>query len=238
MLQSTIASIFAGGIHYLGREGHRTGMYKRQVTGSVPIEIQGIAGDEQADRHGHGGPEKAVHQYAIESYRKLIDAFPQCQSLLVPGSIGENLSVASFSESDVHIGDIFRVGTATLQVSQPRSPCWKINHRYDVESMSQFIAENRITGWYYRVLKPGALNPGDEIVLLDRLTSQFSIDRFWKIQSDHRPPLDILQELSLTPGLAPDWQQQLSNRVKWLQKTSSKNHGSGVEAQRIMSVSP
>ena len=218
VVNSTIETVFAGGLGLLAPEGQRSGIFKRRVTGRARVEVDGIVGDEHADMRVHGGPEKAVHQYAIENYARLARAFPQCAQLLVPGSLGENLSAPGLSELNVHIGDVFRLGSTVLQVSQPRSPCWKINHRFGVERMSIHVAQERITGWYYRVLEPGVIQAGDEFSLLERQNERFSIDAFWQVQSLHRPCLQDLLALSAVLGLADDWKQRLSERVKWLQK--------------------
>ncbi|MDR6412794.1 MOSC domain-containing protein YiiM [Paraburkholderia terricola] len=215
-----IQQIFAGGLENLEPEGQRTGIYKRGNPGAARVEVMGIVGDEHGDPRVHGGAEKAVHQYAVENYSKLMHEFPQCAQSLKPGSLGENISAHGMSEPNVHIGDVFQAGSAVLQVSQPRSPCWKINHRFGVERMSMFIAQARITGWYYRVLRPGNIQPGDPITRLERHTSRFSIEQFWLVQMSHRPSLDDLAELAAVPGLAPEWRQRLQHRAKWLRAES------------------
>ena len=75
----------------------------------------------------------------------LAASFPGIAHALVPGQIGENVSTHGWTEDDVHLGDVFRIGAARVQVSQPRSPCWKINHRFDVEGLSKLIAETGMT---------------------------------------------------------------------------------------------
>ena len=78
------------------------------------------------------------------------------------------------------------------------------------------IAEGRITGWYYRVVRPGIIAPGDTITLVDRETERFSIDEFWRVQLAHRPAIDALVELIGVSGLAPEWKRRLGEREKWL----------------------
>jgi MOSC domain-containing protein YiiM len=217
-----IQHLFAGGLENLEPEGQRTGIYKRRITEAAHVERLGIVGDEHGDLRVHGGPEKAIHQYAAENYGLLAQAFPQCAPSLVPGSLGENMSAHGMTERSVHIGDVYRVGSVVLQVTQPRSPCWKINHRFAVEKMSMFIAQERITGWYYKVVMPGVIQLGDEIVLSERHTHRFSVEQFWRVQMSHRPSLDELAELAAVPGLAPEWRQRLEHRVKWLGAQSRK----------------
>ena len=217
-LTSNIDHVYAGGLRVLQPEGQQTGMFKQRHAGPVRVEMHGIVGDQQGDTRVHGGPEKAIHQYAAQNYKRLAQAFHGSASELKAGSLGENISAVGLCEVSVHIGDVFQVGSAVLQVSQPRSPCWKINHRFDAEHMSMFVAKERITGWYYRVIQPGYFEVGAGIELLERYTERFSIDRFWQVQLSHRPVIDDLLALAATHGLAPDWQRRLSERAKYLQK--------------------
>ena len=232
---TNIESLFAGGTGYLESEGHRSGIFKRRVAGPVRVEAQGIVGDEQADRRVHGGPEKAVHHYAAENYERIAQAFIQCAQALVPGSLGENISAHGLTEHNVHIGDVLRIGSAVLQVSQPRSPCWKINHRFGAERMSMHIARERITGWYYRVVSPGVIQAGDAIALVERQTERFSIDQFWQVQLSHRPLIDELYELIAVPGLAPDWKGRLEERARWLM---SRRRAPDESLERMHTTSP
>lgn len=215
-LGATIEGLFAGGLGVLDVEGHTSGIFKRRIDDYAAIEVGGIVGDEHADSRVHGGPEKAVHQFAAENYARLAGGFPFRMSALVPGSLGENISASGLSEHNVHIGDVFVVGTAVLQVSQPRSPCWKINHRFSVDEMSAFIVKARITGWYYRVINPGIVRAGDRMTLVERHTDVVSIDRFWQVQLAHRPSLEDLATVADALGLAPDWKRRLSERLRWL----------------------
>ncbi|WP_260954354.1 MOSC domain-containing protein [Pseudomonas citri] len=221
-LTSTIERVFAGGLELLKPEGQCTGIFKRSLTEAARVELHGIVGDQHGDTRVHGGPEKAVHQYAAQNYARLAQAFGQSAEQLLAGSLGENISAFGLSECNVYVGDVFRIGTSVMQVSQPRSPCWKINHRFDAEHMSMFVANERITGWYYRVLQPGFIEAGSQIELLERHTERFSIDWFWQVQLSHRPDIDELLALASAPGLAADWGARLSERAKWLQKHAGK----------------
>ena len=139
-MATRVEGLYIGKISVLGPEGQLSGIFKRPV-GTVNVSADGFEGDHQADRRVHGGPEKAIHHYAAENYALLAASFPAIAQALVPGQIGENVSTQGWTEDDVHLGDVFRIGAARVQVSQPRSPCWKINHRFDVEGLSKLIAE-------------------------------------------------------------------------------------------------
>jgi len=214
-----VEALFAGGIGILGEEGHRSGIFKSRIEAEARVLAHGIVGDEHADRRVHGGPEKAVHHFAAENYVRLTAAFPQIAHALIPGSLGENVSTYGMDERGVHIGDIYLVGSSvTLQVSQPRSPCWKINHRFSVDGMSLHVAREHMTGWYYRVIEAGVIRPGDTMTLLERATDRFSIDAFWTVQSAHSPQIDDMEALIAIDGLAREWKQRLTERVRWIRE--------------------
>lgn len=208
-------SLFTGGIRPLPDSGRPTGMYKQPASGPLVIETDGFVGDQQADRRVHGGPEKAVHLYPARHYARLATRFPDAASQLLPGSLGENISTPDLDENDVRIGDIWRLGTARLQVCQPRNPCWKIDERFSSDGMAAFIAEERLTGWYWRVLTPGRTIPGDALLLESRADSLTLADamRLWQ---EHRPPLADLEKLAAAPGIASQWRQKIVSRIAWL----------------------
>ncbi len=119
-----------------------TGIYKEPIAGRVKISTLGIAGDSQADLRNHGGIYKAVYGYPVEHYdywsREL------GRNDFVPGQFGENLTTSGFTEDDVHIGDMFRIGTALLEVTQPRVPCFKLAHKMNVpDFVKRFTVSGR-----------------------------------------------------------------------------------------------
>ena len=136
---------------------------KKPVAGPVTIRHFGIEGDMVADTKHHGGIDMAVHQYPSDHYPGW-DAWLGGHYLLSgPAAFGENLMVPGITESEVHIGDRFRLGTALLEVSQPRQPCWKIEHRFGRKGMVARIIEQHNCGWYYRVVEEGTATAGDKL---------------------------------------------------------------------------
>ncbi|MDO8932582.1 MAG: MOSC domain-containing protein [Rhodocyclaceae bacterium] len=213
-----MVTLYLGGIRPLPPENQPTGIFKREHPLPVWLGGEGLAGDAQADRRVHGGPEKALHQYPVGHYARLAQAFPEASPLLVRGSIGENLSVDGWDEGRVCIGDIFRLGDAHIQVSQPRSPCWKIDRRYGQEGMAQLIAAEGLVGWYYRVLEEGAVEPG---CVFERVESGgVTLARFWRLWQSHRPDAAELQAVAATPGLAPNWVKKFADRIEWLGRSA------------------
>jgi len=197
-------------------EGRPTAIYKHPVNGPVHIGTLGLAGDAQADRRVHGGPDKAVHLYPADHYARLAARFPDVAATLVVGSLGENLSVAGIDEGEVCVGDIYAFGSARLQISQPRSPCWKIDSRHGEEGIAVFIADQGLTGWYFRVLAEGSAQAGDKLSLIQRNPDPVSLRELWQGWQEHRPPAAKLDRLASTPGLTADWARRLQQRADWL----------------------
>lgn len=212
----TDIQLYIGSVRRLDGEGQSSAIYKHPADGPLQLGSEGLCGDAQADRRVHGGPEKALHHYAAENYARLAERFPAIAALLQPGSIGENVSGSGWDERNVHIGDIFRLGGARIQVSQPRSPCWKIDHRYATAGVAGFIAEAGLTGWYYRVLESGEVARGAPFELLDRLADAVPLAELWRVWREHRPDLDALARLGNAPGLTPGWRKKLLDRLDWL----------------------
>jgi MOSC domain-containing protein YiiM len=215
-----MVKIFLGGIRPLPPENRPTGIFKTERLEPAWLGREGLAGDAQADRRVHGGPDKALHQYAISNYARLAAAFPEAAPLLVPGSIGENLAVPGWDEATVCAGDVFRLGDARIQVSQPRSPCWKIDHRYGVDGMARLIDEQGLTGWYFRVLEEGAVGPGCAFELLERPAPAVTLARLWSCYKAARPAADELETLATTPGLTASWIKKLGERADWLRRNA------------------
>ncbi|HMW18891.1 MAG TPA: MOSC domain-containing protein [Accumulibacter sp.] len=209
-------SLFSGGLTRWEAHGQWTGIYKRPVEGRQFLTVDGLADDRQADRRVHGGPDKALHQYPVGHYVRLATLFPTAADHLVVGSIGENVSAADFDERGMCIGDIFLLGEARLQVSQPRSPCWKIDQRYQTAGMAKAIAEHGWCGWYFRVLDEAWVASGDELVLVERPPSAVPLAELWATCQEHRPDPAALDRLASTPGLSIGWQKKLRQRQQWL----------------------
>ena len=214
-------SLFIGGIRPLPESGRPSGIYKQAVTTTLDLGAEGFVGDQQADRRVHGGPEKAVHLYPARHYARLAAHFPAAAGQLVPGSLGENISTVDLDENDVRVGDIWRLGGARLQVCQPRNPCWKIDERFAVDGMAAFIAEQRLTGWYWRVLQVGRVGPDDELQLDHPAMAASTLAAAMQLWQSHRPALADLEKLAATPGIAEHWQHKIEQRLGWLRDNSA-----------------
>ncbi len=217
---SRVDRIFTGRVRLMLPDGEASGIFKSAVEGPLHLGSSGLMGDEQADLRYHGGPEKALHHYPAEHYVLLAEEWPQCASLLKPGVLGENVSTQGMTEHDVCIGDVFSIGAARVQLSQPRSPCWKIDRRLKVDGASRFVEAAGVTGWYYRVMDEGSLCAGDEIVLLERPNPWLSLVHYWDTVMAHRPDPKALRQISTAPGLAADKAQRWQERAAWLESST------------------
>ena len=210
-----IEALYAGSVRTLEPSGDRTGIFKKPIEQASIGEL-GIAGDVQVDKRYHGGADKALHQFALSSYQKIIEQYPDLQGKAVPGSIGENLSIKDMDEHNVCIGDVYQLGKVIIQVSEPRQPCWKINAKYGVGELSEYIERQRIAGWYYRVLKGGDVSLGEQVSLLERLNGSITIDYFNRVKNQHRPSQSGLESLINAKGLATGLKEKLQARLDYL----------------------
>ena len=181
-LQSTVIDgIFIGQLQTIGPAQSPTGIYKQSSQQQHRIDQDGLAEDIQADRRVHGGPEKAIYHFPAEHYELFKEALPHLEDKFVPGSVGENISTTGLTDELVHIGDTFRLGSAVVQVSQPRRPCWKVNHKFGNGHIAALIMSQAVSGWYYRILEPGEIRQGDKIEFIERLAGSVSVAEVWKI---------------------------------------------------------
>lgn len=206
-----------GGLRPLPPENRPTGIFKSEIVMPVWLAREGLVGDAQADRRVHGGPEKALHQYPVAHYARLAAAFPPLQPDLLPGTLGENLSVPGWDETNVCIGDTFRLGDARIQISQPRSPCWKIDSRFATDGMARLIEAEGITGWYFRVLEEGAVEPDCPFEVIERPNPELTLAHLLGQWRAHRPAPEHLRELAATPGLTAGWADKLRQRAERLE---------------------
>lgn len=200
-----LVSVQAGPVAPLGPAGVPSGFVKHRVEGAVKVGPLGLAGDAQADLSVHGGPEKAVYAYPEMHYPRWRAEFPEHAARFVPGGVGENLTVADADESSVCLGDVFRLGGALLQVTQPRQPCFKFALRFGDNHLPRAMVQNGRSGWYLRVLKPGRIAAGEEFTLSERPNPRWSVARFNGLIATHAAPTADWAELAVLAGLAAGW---------------------------------
>ena len=177
MADATLLSVQLGAIAPLGPKSVPSAFVKSGVTGPVQVEPMGLLGDAQADLTVHGGPDKAVYAYPAGHYPRWAAEFPDHAHQFIAGGVGENLTIAGIAEDTVCVGDVHAIGTARLQVCQPRQPCFKFALRFGNDRLPNAMLRNGRSGWYYRVLQPGLIAAGDAVTLVDRPHPAFAFDR-------------------------------------------------------------
>ena len=158
-----VVSVNVGEIRELRWRGrvHQTAIAKEPVPGRREVHALGIDGDVQGDRSCHGGVDKAVYAYASEHYDYWADWLG---TPIGPGAFGENLTLAGVTEDELCIGDRLRVGTALLEVSEPRQPCQTFAALHQREDLPKSFADAGWPGIYFRVVEVGDVAEGDTVV--------------------------------------------------------------------------
>ncbi len=202
MDSAIVTSVQAGRIAPLGPERIPSAFVKRNVSGPVHVGLVGLDVDEQADLRVHGGPEKAVYAYAAAHYPEWAADFPELASCFVPGSFGENLTIAGLVEQDLCVGDVHGIGSVRLQVCQPRQPCAKLALNFEYPRLPKAMVRNGRSGWYYRVLASGTLQAGDRVELLERPLPDFPFNALLHFLYEPKPEIDEVRRIASTPVIA------------------------------------
>jgi len=229
MLDPVSVEVLCGEVQPLGSKGHLSGISKAPIEGPWQITRVGLIGDAQADLKHHGGPEKAVHHYPRDHYETWRTEIGTHPLLDAPGAFGENFSTTGWTEYSVHIGDVVRFGSALLQVSQGRQPCWKLNVRFNRDDVAYRTQSSGRTGWYYRVLEEGAAAPGDQLILVDRRHPAWPLNRLIALLYRDKERYSELQDMSEIPELAESWRMLAARRV---QARATENWTSRLDAPR------
>ncbi|MEO5707559.1 MAG: MOSC domain-containing protein [Alteraurantiacibacter sp.] len=203
-----------GGSARAFRDSELSAIAKLPLPGRVAITTLGLAGDQQADRVHHGGPDMAVHVYPLDHHDFWRGELGAVDLLADPGAFGSNLAIRDMTEGDLAIGDRFRLGSALLEVSRPRQPCWKIEHRFGARGMVKTILKTGRCGWYFRVLEEGAAEAGDTLELVEQASNGWTVARtFAALFTPGFPGREqALRELVELPSLAQGLRASLSAR--------------------------
>jgi MOSC domain-containing protein YiiM len=183
---------------------------KHAVDGPVAVGPLGLAGDMQADLSVHGGVDKAVHHYPHDHYAIWREELDHHDLLRAPGAFGENISTSGLTEEDVCIGDRFRLGTALVEVSQGRQPCWKIDHKFQRKGVTARVIETGRCGWYYRVIEAGEVKAGDALERAEQGAGAWSVERTFRllIGGGHRAEPEAVAALANLAVLAEPWRHR------------------------------
>lgn len=187
-----------------GGQQYSTSINRRPVQGPIEATPLGFVGDRVSNEKVHGGPDKAICCYPHEHYSHWSGILGR--ELEVP-SFGENLTTFGMLESDVCIGDVFRVGGAEVQVSQPRLPCSKLAMKLAEQRIIRWIIENQFSGFYFRVLRAGVVRPGDLIERVSHPHPDLSIARMVQLKSQPDPDPVVSGRLAALADLSESWRE-------------------------------
>ncbi len=211
-MQAVLSSLQVGRtstLHFNGKPVP-SAFVKRRVAGAVWLAEPGLDGDEQADLKVHGGPDKAVCVYPGEHYaywaKRLGRALPEA-------AFGENFTARGLTEETVHIGDIFRIGEATVEVSQPRQPCFKLAARHEEPKLALWVQETGFTGFYLRCLEVGRVRAGDVIALIQRGSYGVSVAEANRLMHRDKGDVEALKQLLGVPALSANWRSTFEKRL-------------------------
>lgn len=215
-----VSQLFRGKVKKLGTPNDpdpmnrpwETGIFKSSTDESVYLYETGLVDDEVGDKVKHGGPEKALFAYPVNHYKYWRDE--EAIEEMGAGSFGENLSLETSDESDVCIGDTYKLGEATIQISQPRRPCWRPARRFRVMDLALRIQNSGRTGWYFRVLEEGHIRAGDSLQLIERPEPKWTIEACNDVMYVHKKDMELASSLAASPYLAGSWKNTLQKRLK------------------------
>lgn len=196
------------------RHGDRdveTGIFKQPVDGARSVGLQGLPGDRQADLENHGGVDKAVYFYTMENYSAWEQELGKALSY---GDFGENFTVSGMPDEVVRIGDVFGVGGITVQVTQPRVPCFKLGVKMqDMQFVARFLHSGRV-GFYVRILETGIVTAGDCIERLATDPHGLCIKEAMLALSKGPRQQEIIKRALEIPALSRAWSADLRKRLQ------------------------
>src|SRR6266849_8207726 len=209
-------------ITYLGKT-IKTGIFKEPVQGRVMLRTLNLEGDGQADLTVHGGPTQAVYVYPSEHYAYWQYTLGRADFFF--GQFGENFTVEVMSEDTVHIGDVFRVGSSLVQVTQPRVPCYKLATKMDLPQFPKLFLASKRTGFYLSVLEEGDVGAGDAIERINADPEGITVQEIVHLRYFDQDNLEGARKVLRLRALSPGWQRAFAERVA---KAASQPRGAAA----------
>ena len=187
-----------------------TGFFKKPINEKIFLDELGFRGDGVGDSRFHGGKDLAVCAY-------FVDHFPhwkiELDREIKPGAFAENLSLAGINETQMNIGDIYRLGEAEIEVSQPRQPCHKLNKVFDLQAMACKVQTTGYTGCYFRVKKTGWVKPGSAFEKIKEGLGKISIEMVNVLMFKEKKNLDLLRKVASLQALSIKLREKFQKRL-------------------------
>ena len=194
-----------------GRGTVSTGIFKEPVGGRIRLRKTNLDGDGQADLENHGGIDRAAYAYSIENYDHWRHELGRNEFAF--GQFGENFTVEGMMEDDIHIGDVFRVGEALVEVTQPRPPCFKLGIKMGMAGFPKlFLASGRV-GFYLRVLEEGEVGAGDMFERTGRDPEQVTVREMSRLLFFEPENLEVAKRALRVRALSPGWRDSFRERL-------------------------
>lgn len=184
-----------------------TGIWKSSIAGCCRVRRLNLEGDGQGDLGGHGGEQRAVFVYQIESYRHWQEQLkrPELGDVKSSGQFGENFTIEGLPDDAVCIGDRYRIGSALFEVTQPRVTCYRVGIRMNEPRMPALLTSSGRPGFYFRVLEEGEVGAGDEIVKVGESKERMTVAEINALLYSPKHPRDLLERALRIEALSPGW---------------------------------
>lgn len=168
-----------------------TGIYKTPTEHAIYLDIEGVKDDEVSDKKVHGGEFKACYLFSEKHYEYWKNLYPDLAWNW--GMFGENLTISNLDETEIYIGDIYKLGEAMVQVTQPREPCFKFGVKFkSMDALTQFI-KHGFPGTYVRVLQPGFVKKGDALIRVEQAQNSLTTHQFFNLLFSKNKEEDLLK---------------------------------------------
>jgi MOSC domain-containing protein YiiM len=197
-----------------------TGIFKQPVLGRVALRTLNLDGDRQADLSVHGGIYKAVYAYPSEHYAYWRKELPEMD--LPWGMFGENFTTTGLGEDELHVGDRYRIGSATVMVRQPRMPCYKLAVKFRMDDILDRFMVSGLSGFYFSVEQQGEVGVEDRIEMLSRNHDGITIAEMNRLFVRDRYNRDLLQKAIATDALPETWRDYFVRRTRGLRSARSR----------------
>jgi MOSC domain-containing protein YiiM len=188
-----------------------TGIWKQPVEGRVAIVGDNLVGDRQADLRVHGGRDKAIYGYPSEHYAWWRTQLPNAD--LSWGAFGENLTLEGLLEDAVRVGERFRVGTAELMVTQPRTPCFKLGIRFARPQIVKEFLRSERSGFYFAIVRPGEIAAGDAVECVHAEPASMTVTELVRLSVADEVDAATLHRAIALPGLAASWREAFAQQL-------------------------
>ncbi|MEM7551967.1 MAG: MOSC domain-containing protein [Bacteroidota bacterium] len=200
-------------VNWKGKEVE-TGIYKESVDGVVKVNSLNLEGDQQADLKVHGGVSKAVYAYPSEHYEYWKSVYPEKN--LDWGKFGENLTTSGVLETEINVGDQYKIGSAIFEVTEPRMPCYKLGIKMEDDSILKKFLEANYSGFYFKVVQQGELQAGDSIELVQRDDYGFTVSEMSSLYWNEKKNKPLLEKALGFPKLLDSWKPFFEDKLKEL----------------------